>query len=575
MTRAFHIDKISLMLRIALAQINPTVGDLSGNRDKLLRLIKVAEEKGGDILIFPEMSLTGYPPEDLLLKPHFLDNCHKLIEEVSKNTGNILTFVGFPRIKGGCLYNACACIYKGKTVGLYYKRKLPNYGVFDERRYFDEGNTPLLLHYGEVKIGVTICEDIWNEAEPAKDTVKFGIDLLINLSASPYHFGKVHERKKLVRDFAIHNKVVIAYCNQVGGQDELIFDGGSFICDRSGKFVLEGALFKEELLFKDVEFKKARSGIAKRSGSWIKLKPQPKEKRIPLSSSPVKHMGVEEEVYEALILGIRDYVRKNGFSKVALGLSGGIDSALVAVLACDALGAENVYCISMPSPISSPDPLKDTKSIARNLGVKLITLPIENIYNSYLDLLRGSFKGRKADITEENIQARIRGNILMALSNKFGWLILTTGNKSEMSVGYATLYGDMAGGFAVLKDVYKTLVYRLVNFRNKKGGGEVIPKSVIERAPTAELRPGQRDEDTLPPYPTLDKILHLYIEKDMSFDAIIQKGFSREITRDVIHRVDRNEYKRRQSPPGIKITPKAFGKDRRMPITNAYREEQK
>ena len=554
------------MVRIALAQINPTVGDLLGNRDKIIRFIKVSEEKGVDILIFPEMSLTGYPPEDLLLKPHFLNDCQAAMKNIAKYSNHVLTFAGFPIIKNGCLYNACAGIYQGKIIGVYSKQKLPNYGVFDERRYFDTGDKPFLIEYGETKLGVTICEDIWNEAGPAKDTASLGVDLLINLSASPYHLGKVRERKKLVRNFASKNKTAVAYCNQVGGQDELVFDGGSFICEKNGRFILEGPLFKEELLLTDLAFKK-RVSSAK---SYIKLEPSPKPKRIPISPYSVTALGKEEEVYEALILGIQDYVRKNGFTKVALGLSGGIDSALVSVLACDALGAENVTCISMPSPFSSSEALKDAKIITRNLGIKLITLPIENVYCSYIGMLKPAFRNKKTDVTEENIQARIRGNILMAFSNKFGWLILTTGNKSEVSVGYATLYGDMAGGFAVLKDVYKTLVYRLANFRNKKEGKEFIPASVIARAPTAELYIGQKDEDTLPPYPVLDKILQFYIEKDLGYDTILKKGFKREIVRDIIQRVDMNEYKRRQSPPGIKITPKAFGKDRRMPITNAY-----
>ena len=556
------------MLRIALAQINPTVGDLSGNRDKILRFIKVAEEKGADILVFPEMCLTGYPPEDLLLKPHFLNDCQTVMKNIAKRSGHVLTFVGFPLIKRGRLYNACAGIYCGKFIGVYSKRKLSNYGVFDERRYFDTGDSPLLIRYGEIKLGVTICEDI--------DPLSSGIDLLVSLSASPYHFGKVKERKKMVRDFVSKNKVTIAYCNQIGGQDELVFDGGSFICERNGKFILEGPLFKEELLMTDLVFKKrsvlkGSSPATKKSESWIKIKPSSETKRIPISPYSGKAMGVEEEVYEALILGIQDYVRKNGFKKVAMGLSGGIDSALVSVLACDALGAENVSCISMPSPFSSQEAIKDAKILTRNLGTRLITLPIEDIYRAYLAALKPAFKGKKTDVTEENIQARIRGNMLMAFSNKFGWLILTTGNKSEMSVGYATLYGDMAGGFAVLKDVYKTLVYRLVNFRNKKADRELIPRSVIERAPTAELYPGQKDEDTLPPYSILDKILQLYIEKDLSYDMMLKKGFKQKITKDVIQRVDMNEYKRRQSPPGIKITPKAFGKDRRMPITNSYK----
>lgn len=560
-------------MRIALAQINSTVGNLSGNKDKISRFIQVAEEKGVDILVFPELSLTGYPPEDLLLKSHFLEECQSMIRGLTKFFNPMLTLIGFPLSRRGLVYNACAGLYNGKIAGVYAKRRLPNYGVFDERRYFEAGQKPLLFQYGQTRVGVTICEDIWDEGGPAKEAVSLGAELIINLSASPYHFGKVKERKKLVRDFALKNKAAIAYCNQVGGQDELIFDGGSFICQKNGQFILSGPLFKEELLLADIEFKKKTSIPEKKAGVWIKLEAESPKKKVPILPSLIKDLEVEEEVYRALVLGIQDYVRKNGFKNVTLGLSGGIDSALVSVLASDALGAENVFAVTMPSPFSSPETIKDAKIMARNLGLKLLVLPMEAIYRSYLELLAGPFKGRKPDITEENIQARIRGNILMALSNKFGWLVLTTGNKSEMSVGYATLYGDMAGGFAVLKDVYKTLVYRLANYRNKKAGRELIPATIIQRPPSAELAPGQKDRDILPPYATLDKILRLYIEKDLSGEDIIKKGFSSKVVKDIIHRVDRNEYKRRQSPPGIKITPKAFGRDRRMPITNRYIEE--
>lgn len=570
------------ILRVCLAQINPIVGDLNGNAAKIISFIKKAKALGADIVVFPELSLSGYPPEDLLLKPHFVTENKNKLNQIIKASKSILSIVGLPYPEKGKLFNAAALIYDGKLLDVYKKIFLPNYGVFDERRYFTPGDRCNVITFGnKIKIGVNICEDIWYPEGPQRTQALLGnARVIINISASPYHTGKMLSRQNLLKSRAKENNSYMLYCNIVGGQDELVFDGGSLAFDNKGQLLARAKEFKEDLITVDIDLrnlnpskqtkKKVILGLPKSSLKYLYL-PKLKEKVTSLSFNKIeKKLGFLDEIYSALVLGLKDYVRKNNFKKVVLGLSGGIDSALTAVLAVDALGKDNVIALTMPSMYSSKETKNDSQLIASNLGIKLITVPIAEIYEKYLTLLKNHFKGLKPDISEENLQARIRGNLLMAFSNKFGWLVITTGNKSEISTGYCTLYGDTAGGFAVLKDVPKTLVYKLAEHRNKLSGRNIIPKSVILRAPTAELKKNQKDQDTLPPYSTLDKILDLYVEKDKSFNEIINKGFNKNTVNKVVSMVDKNEYKRRQSPPGIKITPRAFGKDRRMPITNAF-----
>jgi NAD+ synthase (glutamine-hydrolysing) len=555
------------VVRIAIAQINCTVGDLDGNVKKIKAYIAKAQELKADIVSFPELAITGYPPEDLLIKPKFIkDNLDKL-KEVIKSTEDIVAIVGFVDRKEKDLYNAAAVIYKGRVKGTYRKAHLPNYGVFDEKRYFDPGNAPVVFKYGDFVFGVNICEDIWYLEGPVRAQAESGAEFIININSSPYHMGKIKERQDMVRTQARDNRVAIVYVNLVGGQDELVFDGQSLVVNNKGVVEARAGAFKEELLLMDMKVPVA-AAKAKKNVITI-LDKVPAQERIPLRGTLAVPMESVTEVYQALMLGLTDYVAKNGFQKVVIGLSGGIDSALVAVLAVDALGKDNVTGVFMPSRYSSQESAEDAAALADNLGIKLLKIPIEEIYKIYLNVLDPVFIGAEKNITEENLQARIRGNILMALSNKFGWLVLTTGNKSEMSTGYATLYGDMAGGFAVVKDVPKTLVYKLVRHRNSVGA--VIPERIITKEPTAELKPDQKDSDTLPVYGTLDPILKAYIEEDKDLNKIISLGFDKETVLRVSAMVDKSEYKRRQSPPGIKITPKAFGRDRRMPITNKYR----
>lgn len=542
-------------LRVCLGQINSIVGDLEGNRDKIIGFIKRARELKADIIAFPELSLSGYPPEDLLLKPHFIaENKAKLLE-IAKASTSIFSIVGLPYSDRNKLFNAAALIYNGKLLDIYKKIYLPNYGVFDEKRYFSHGERcDVVALNRKVKVGINICEDIWYPEGPQRIQVsRGGARAIINISASPYHAQKIELREKLLSQRAKENNAFMLYCNMVGGQDELVFDGGSLVFDAKGRLLARGKQFEEDMIVADLNLADDNRAIY----SVNKIE---------------KKLGFLDEIYAALILGIKDYVRKNNFHKVVLGLSGGIDSALAAVLAKDALGRENVIALTMPSQYSSKATRQDAKKIADQLGIRLINVSISGIYKKYLSLLKNYFKGCKPDTAEENIQARIRGNLLMAFSNKFGWLVLTTGNKSEVSTGYCTLYGDMAGGFAVLKDVPKGLVYKLAEHRNRLERKEIIPKSVLLRAPSAELRKNQKDQDNLPPYPILDKIIDLYVEKDMSLEEIVKKGFNRYTADKVISMIDKNEYKRRQTPPGIKITPKAFGKDRRIPITNAFSE---
>ena len=555
-------------LRLALCQMNPIVGDLEGNAARIRAGIEAAKDAGAQLVLLPELALTGYPPEDLLLREHFLTDTDAQLRELAGSAKGIVAIVGFPERIGGAVrgpapgspgpvaavvHNSAAVLSEGSVQSVYRKVHLPNYGVFDEQRYFKSGEqNGTLIDVGGCKVGVTVCEDLWVAGAPASFEAAAGASLIVNISASPYHAGKGLERERLFGQRARETGAHVAFCAMVGGQDELVFDGHSFVLDPTGKTIARAAQFEEDLLVCDVE------------------PAHPAAPRPPIST-------VEEEVYEALILGLCDYVRKNRFGGVVLGLSGGIDSALVACLAVDALGAERVNVAIMPSRYSSAETQGDAHELARALGVRAHELPIEHTMEAYLRTLSADFQGHKPDITEENLQARIRGNLLMALSNKFGWLVLTTGNKSEMSVGYTTLYGDLAGGFAVIKDVPKTLVYRLTRWRNEPAGtsrGRVpapIPASIVERAPSAELREDQIDQDSLPSYDVLDRILHGYVELDRSREQLIAEGLPAKAVERATQLVDLAEYKRRQAPPGIKITERAFGRDRRMPITNAYR----
>ena len=546
-------------LRIAMAQINTTVGDFSGNREKVLQAISQARQKKAQLVLFPELTLTGYPPEDMLFKENFITDNSAVLHSILPHTKGIAIVLGYvDRDPKGHLYNAAAFISNGKIFFNYRKIELPNYGVFDEKRYFTPAHEPGLLRWDQKKLALTICEDIWqkNSWVYQKDLVE-PRSILINISASPYHIGKHQEREELLKNLARQTKAHVLYLNLVGGQDELVFDGGSMVVDSSGKIMVEAKRFEEDLLVVDVP--------TNRRTKWghVKYLTCPH-----LSNAP--KLGREQEIYRALVLGTKDYVRKTGFKKVLVGLSGGIDSALVARIAVDALGADNVVGVTMPSPYTSRETFQDAKILSKNLGIDCLEFRIDQIFKSYLKNLKPAFVGKPADSAEENLQARIRGNLLMALSNKFRYLVLTTGNKSEMATGYCTLYGDMAGGFAVIKDVPKTLVFRLARYRNQLSPKSSIPLRILKRPPTAELRPNQKDQDTLPPYSLLDRALELYVENDLSVDQIVKMGIPQSIARKVARMVDGNEYKRRQAPPGIKITPKAFGRDRRMPISNRY-----
>ncbi len=549
-------------IRVSHAQINTTVGDIEGNFKKIVEYIEEAEEKRVDIISFPELTITGYPPEDLLLKPRFIDENLKMLSKVEKKVGEIIAVIGFVDRKNGKLFNSAAIIYNGKIYGIYHKFLLPNYSVFDERRYFTSGKTPLTFSFDNICFGVNICEDIWHKNGPFKKQVEKGASFIININSSPYYFRKWQEREEMAKKQCIKYRIKLIYTNLVGGQDELVFDGQSFVMDENGKITSKAKPFEEGLFISDIEI------VESDSKNSIKIPKKIKDKKEKLKPVISKNLSDEEEIYLALKTGLNDYVVKNNFKKVVVGLSGGIDSSLVATIAVDTLGKENVKGVFMPSRYTSKESEEDAKQLAKNLGIELLVIPIDSIFSSYLETLKPVFKNLPSDITEENIQARIRGNILMALSNKFKYLVLTTGNKSEMSVGYSTLYGDMAGGFAVIKDVYKTLVYKLAKYRNSVS--KVIPERVIIKPPTAELKPDQKDQDTLPPYELLDKILKEYIENDKTYREIVEMGFNEKVVKKVVSMVDRNEYKRRQSPPGIKITPKAFGKDRRMPITNHF-----
>jgi NAD+ synthase (glutamine-hydrolysing) len=572
------------ILRIALAQLNPTVGDIAGNEAMARDTVARARKAGAQLVLFPELFVTGYPPEDLLLKEHFLRDARLAVDRLADAAPELVVVIGFPE-RDIDVYNSAAVLSGGTLHATYRKVYLPNYGVFDEQRYFQSGGGGGLLELGaEVRLGLTICEDVWEPGPPLADEALAGATLILNLSASPYHAGKGAERERMLVQRARDSLAVVAFCNLVGGQDELVFDGHSLVIDHDGEVVARGAQFAEELLVVDVDpeapfaarLRDARHRPAARRSqpaveTLAQLEP-PRNRGEAPAPRVATPMGREEEVYAALVLGLRDYVAKNGFEHVVLGLSGGIDSALVACVAADALGAERVTAAVMPSPYSSPATQDDARRLAANLGVQVVELGIADGMRAYEETLAPVFAGREPDITEENLQARIRGNLLMALSNKFGWLVLATGNKSEMSVGYSTLYGDTAGGFAVIKDCLKTMVYALARHRNRVAGDSPpIPESILERAPSAELRPDQRDEDSLPPYERLDPILEAYIELDADRDQLVAQGLDPDEVDRVIALVDRAEYKRRQAPPGIKISTRAFGRDRRMPITNRYR----
>ncbi|HUP90288.1 MAG TPA: NAD+ synthase [Longimicrobiales bacterium] len=570
------------MLRVALAQMNVTVGDLTGNAAGIARRIEEARDAGAHIVAFPELAITGYPPEDLLLKPSFIDANRKALLDLQAKTKGITAIIGFVERETD-LYNAAAILHDGEWIDTYRKQRLPNYGVFDELRYFSPGSGEVMLSLGGATVGVSVCEDIWSPGGPVGRLASAGADLIVNINASPFHRDKSEARHRMLGQRAADYGIALAYVNMVGGQDELVFDGDSVVLDATGHILAEAQPFADQLLLCDVELEQVfRARLhdprrrqnprrAQRSIRTHVLSTKALEIKKPIPKfPPVDHHEVAE-VYKALVMGTGDYARKNGFKQCVIGLSGGVDSSLVAAIAVDALGAACVRGVSMPSQYSSEHSRTDAAALADALGIEMITLPIKDIFDTSVDTLAPAFTGRAADLAEENLQARIRGNLLMALSNKFGYLVLTTGNKSEMATGYSTLYGDMAGGFAVLKDVPKTLVYELCRWRNERGGARVIPENVLTKAPSAELRPNQKDQDSLPPYDVLDPILERYVELDWSVEEIIEAGYEADVVSKVVALVDRNEYKRRQSPPGVKITARAFGKDRRLPITNRYR----
>jgi NAD+ synthase (glutamine-hydrolysing) len=569
-------------MRLALAQMNSVVGDLDGNRDRIAARLEEARAAGAELVLFPELATTGYPPEDLLLRPGFLRAAAKTLNEVAARTKGLTALVGAPHLDRD-LFNACAVCVDGEVKAMYHKQFLPNYGVFDEDRYFQPGRDLVLIRCGETLIGPTVCEDIWQPGPPATDLALAGAHVLANISASPFHLDKGAEREEMLATRARDNSCWIAFVNAVGAQDELIFDGHSLVLDEEGRVVARAPAFEEALLVVDVDsttavgrrLRDARRRALARARRELPNPPvievPEREARDHVQPVLAELLDELEQMRLALELGLRDYVGKNGFGDVVLGLSGGIDSALVAALAAEALGPEHVVCVSMPSQFSSEGTRSDAKRVAENLGARYLEIPIESIVEAVGAALETAFEGTERGIAEENIQARVRGLLVMALSNKFGWLPLATGNKSELSVGYATLYGDMAGGFALLKDVYKTDVFRLAAHLNERARRELIPLSIIERAPSAELRADQRDEDSLPPYDELDRVLEAYVELDSSREELTTDGFDKDVVDRAVGMIDRAEYKRRQAPPGVKLRPKAFGRDRRVPITNRWR----
>jgi NAD+ synthase (glutamine-hydrolysing) len=571
-------------MRLALAQINTTVGDLDGNRAKIIERLEEAKGAGAELVLFPELAVTGYPPEDLLLRPGFVKEAERSLEQIARSARGIVAFVGTPYFDRD-LHNALAVCAAGEVKAIYRKRFLPNYGVFDEHRYFAPGRDLFLLEFGETLIGPTVCEDIWQPGPPATDLSLAGAQLIANISASPFHVGKEREREQMLATRARDNVCYVAFVNAVGGQDELVFDGHSVVLDEEGRVIARAPGFEETLLVVDVNPIEAvgrrlrdvrrRTLESEREGTpdvpAIHVGAPREEQAAPVEPTIAPMPGELEQMRRALELGLDDYVEKNGFDEIVIGVSGGIDSALTAALAAEALGPERVHCVSMPSRYSSAETRGDAKRLAANLGSPFLELPIEPIVEGFETVLHDVFAGQERDLTEENIQARTRGTLLMALSNKFGWLVVATGNKSELSVGFSTLYGDMAGGFALLKDVYKTDVFRLAAYLNERTEHELIPQTVIDRAPSAELRPDQLDEDSLPPYPELDRVLEAYVELDRSREELTQDGFDHDVVERALAMIDRAEYKRRQAPPGVKLRPRAFGRDRRVPITNRWR----
>jgi NAD+ synthase (glutamine-hydrolysing) len=544
------------VVRIALGQLNTTVGDLEGNVDRLAEWSARATEAGADVVCFPELAITGYPPEDLVLHPEFVRDNLDAVEELARRTAHgCAVLTGFVDRTERGIHNAAALLRGGELTARYRKMKLPNYGVFDERRYFEPGSSASVVELGGSRVGLSVCEDAWTPGPPFDAYAAERTRVILNINGSPYHRGKSSARLDVCAARARETGAWIAYVNAVGGQDELVFDGGSMLVSPDGELVHRATTFTEDLLVVEIQHIRGKATWAVATGP----------ERDPWPEGP-------EEVYRALALGLRDYVRKNGFHEVVLGLSGGIDSALVATLAADALGASAVHALAMPSPFSSPESLEDAAELARRLGIRLDVVPIEVTFAAYRAALAPLFAGTESGVAEENLQARIRGNLLMALSNKRGGLVLATGNKSEYAVGYSTLYGDMAGGFAPIADVPKTLVYQIARWRNVRDGGEPpIPQRVLDKPPSAELRPDQKDTDSLPPYDVLDPIVEAYVEEDRSVDEIVAEGHPEDLVDRVVAMIDRAEYKRRQAAPGIKITPRAFGRDRRMPITNRYR----
>jgi NAD+ synthase (glutamine-hydrolysing) len=581
------------ILRVAAAQINTTVGDIDGNARLIEKWIGLAEEQGADLVAFPELTITGYPPEDLVLYKNFIDENKAALSRIASRVGNIVAVVGFvdSEDEGTKLFNAAAVIHNRKIVATYRKIHLPNYGVFDERRYFTPGNECPVLSIRGIKVGVNICEDIWEQIGPSEVQCAAGAQILINLNSSPYESGKQGHRVDIVTDLSRRNRVYTLYTNQIGGQDELVFDGGSMIAGPDGELLGTAARFEESLLVADIDavsLAELRLQHQSHAISQTDLDRigQPTLVEIPLTARDthpklpelsIHSLDRLDAVYRALVLGTRDYLRKTGFQKVAIAVSGGIDSAIVTAIAADALGAENVVGVALPSRYSSEGSITDAEDLCSRLGVELWKIPIEPGHSAFEEMLSEAFEGTEPGLSEENTQARVRGNLMMSIANKFGWLVLTTGNKSEMATGYATLYGDMAGAYAVIKDVPKTMVYELCDHRNRRGPGSPIPAAIIEKPPSAELRPDQLDEDSLPPYDQLDRVIHMYIEERMSPDLIIQKeqvlgsnGASEAVIRRIVRLIDINEYKRRQSPPGVKITGLAFGKDRRLPIASGW-----
>ena len=570
--------------RVALAQINPTVGDFEGNVAKIRAGLEQARTLGCRLVAFPELAITGYPPEDLLFKSAFIEANLRALAEITRATSGLTAVVGFVD-KRDDIFNAAAVLHDGSRAGVYHKQYLPNYGVFDENRYFQAGAEAPVFTVGETCFAVNVCEDIWYPTGPTTWQALAGAELVVTINASPYHAGKGHQRERMIATRAADEVVFLAFVNTAGGQDELVFDGGSLIVNERGETVARGRQFAEDFVVADLDLdgvfharlrdsrrRKEKLDAAQTPRRVLTSLPAPPAPALPPREVP-SPLAPVDEVFHALVLGTHDYVRKNGFKHVVIGLSGGIDSALVAAIAVEALGRENVTGVTMPSPYSSGGTRRDAKRLARNLGIDFQTLPITPVFTGFKKTLAAPFKGLKEDVAEENIQARIRGTLLMALSNKFGWLVLTTGNKSEIAVGYSTLYGDMAGGFAVIKDVPKTLVYEVARHVNTRAGRDVIPRSIFDRAPSAELRPDQTDQDTLPPYPELDAILQAYVEEDRGVPEIVARGFAEETVRRVVRMVDSNEYKRRQGPIGVKITPRAFGRDWRLPIVNRFREK--